>query len=405
MRILTYKWKAYNQRDIEHALKLRGHEVVQFDMEMGNFEKDKNFEKSFTEVLSERFDMVFTVNYFPLISDICESKNIPYVCWTCDSPLSTMYHQSIFNSCNHIFVFDMICALTFRDMGVNVHHLPLAAAVERAQYVLEAAKNPDKQTDDLMFEEAKENMYRATDISHDVSFVGSMYRKNSYDEICDKLPDYIRGYFDALMKLQLEIYGENYIDMMLDGDIIAELNKHFNIEKSDRSFSDISLIFSTTVLGFKIAQLERYKMIELLSRYFDVQVYTDDENAEFLFAKNCGPVDYWSDSPCVFNESKINLNFTIRNIKSGIPLRVWDILAAGGFCITNFQRELPLFFKNGEDLVWFEDENDLVEKVRYYLEHEDERKKIARNGYEKVRRFHTYNVRINEIAEKTGLQL
>ena len=67
--------------------------------------------------------------------------------------------------------------------------------------------------------------------------------------------------------------------------------------------------------------------------------------------------------------------------------------------------ELPLFFKNGEDLVWFEDENDLVEKVRYYLEHEDERKKIARKGYEKVRKFHTYNVRINEIAEKTGLQL
>ena len=221
-----------------------------------------------------------------------------------------------------------------------------------------------------------------------------MYRKNSYDEIKDKLPDYVRGYFDALMKLQMEIYGENYIDGMLTADIIEELNRHFKIAKSERSFSDISLIFSTTVLGFKIAQLERYKLLGELSKYFDVNVFTDDENAEFILAHNRGPVRYWDESPIVFAESKINLNFTIRNIRSGIPLRVWDILAAGGFCITNFQPELVMYFKNGEDLVWFEDETDLVKKVRYYLTHEDERKRIALNGQKKVRELHSYDERL-----------
>lgn len=112
-----------------------------------------------------------------------------------------------------------------------------------------------------------------------------------------------------------------------------------------------------------------------------------------------GPVRYWDESPVVFYNSRINLNFTIRNIRSGIPLRVWDILAAGGFCITNFQPELVMYFKNGEDIVWFEDEADLVKKVGYYLSHEDERKRIALNGQKKVRELHNYDVRLRAIEE------
>ena len=124
-----------------------------------------------------------------------------------------------------------------------------------------------------------------------------------------------------------------------------------------------------------------------------------DENADFVLAHNMGPVRYWDESPVVFYNSRINLNFTIRNIRSGIPLRVWDILAAGGFCITNFQPELVMYFKNGEELVWFEDEADLVKKVGYYLSHEDERKRIALNGQKKVRELHNYDVRLRAIEE------
>ena len=419
MRILFYCWKAYNQADIISALRRRGHTVETFEMELGNFEVDENFTGRFidklltgdantacnnisetkedgyykrgtAETAGSVYDAVFSVNYFPIISDICEQfseTGIKYICWTCDSPLSTMYHQSIFNKCNYIFIFDKFCYMEFKERGANVFYLPLAAAVERADEVLEHQYDIENSNG------------LSRDYLYDVSFIGSMYRKNSYDEIKDMLPDYVRGYFDALMKFQMEIYGENYIDGMLTAEIIDELNKHFRIEKSERSFSNISLIFSTTVLGFKIAQLERYKLLGALSKRYDVSVFTDDENADFVLAHNMGPVRYWDESPVVFYNSKINLNFTIRNIRSGIPLRVWDILAAGGFCITNFQPELVMYFKNGEELVWFEDEADLVKKVGYYLSHEDERKRIALNGQKKVRELHNYDVRLRAIEE------
>lgn len=455
MKILFYCWKAYNQSDIIEALRRRGHAVDKFEMELGNFEVDDNFtdkfikkmamnddlavysaagdcgdEKIYTDYVEHNgkdaqgdvdcvYDAVFSVNYFPIISDICEQffhSKVKYICWTCDSPLSTMYHQSIFNECNYIFIFDRFCYMEFKERGANVYYLPLAAATRRADDVIKKWQTDMKQKKGLLDASDAPGNNAATcadddteykspggdtagDFLYDVSFIGSMYRKNSYDEIKDMLPDYVRGYFDALMKLQMEIYGENYIDGMLTAEIMYELNKHFRIEKSERSFSNISLIFSTTVLGFKIAQLERYKLLGALSKYFDVSVFTDDENADFVLAHNMGPVRYWDESPIVFHTSKINLNFTIRNIRSGIPLRVWDILSAGGFCITNFQPELVMYFKNGEDLVWFEDEADLVKKVRYYLRHEEERRRIALNGQKKVRELHNYDARLQVVED------
>lgn len=91
------------------------------------------------EKLGSVYDAVFSVNYFPIISDICEQfseTGIKYICWTCDSPLSTMYHQSIFNKCNYIFIFDKFCYMEFKERGANVFYLPLAAAVERADEAL-----------------------------------------------------------------------------------------------------------------------------------------------------------------------------------------------------------------------------------------------------------------------------
>lgn len=57
----------------------------------------------------------------------------------------------------------------------------------------------------------------------------------------------------------------------------------------------------------------------------------------------------------------------MRSILSGLPLRVIDILGADGFLITNYQTEMEEYFKNGKDLVWFENREDLLQKTNFYL--------------------------------------
>ena len=65
--------------------------------------------------------------------------------------------------------------------------------------------------------------------------------------------------------------------------------------------------------------------------------------------------------------------------------------------MTNFQAELPEYFDIGVDLEAYSSMEELVDKCAYYLEHEDERRQIARNGYEKVCANHTYIHRLREM--------
>ena len=396
MHILMYRWKAYNYRDIEQTFLLLGHTVDNIEQELGSYDVSPEFERVIEEkIRGTHYDMVFTVNYFPLISNVCERTGVKYVSWTCDNPLISMYHESVFHDCNYIFTFDKTNYLEFREMGVkHIWYLPLAVDTERMDALLGVPEEVGR------WKVAPEmQKYRG-----DVAFVGSLYERNSYDKIKNRLPEYLRGYFDAVMEAQLNISGANIVEPMLTTNILEQLQEYFQLEKSEGSFSDLGLIFQTTVLGFKIAEIERRRALIELSKHYRVNVYSNSDVSDLLRIQYCGSVDYWSEMPKVFRMSKINLNFTIPNIKSGIPLRIWDVLGCGGFLLTNYQAEIPYYFKEGEDLVCFDGLEDLCEKVGYYLEHEEERKRIAWNGYRKVREKHSYIERIRTILDTVACE-
>lgn len=380
MQILIYHWTAYNYFDVHQTFLSLGHEVDVIKGEMKSYDEDAEFEARLFHALSEcSYDLVFTMNYFGAVSNVCARCRVKYVVWTCDSPLLSMYHKSVYNDCNYIFTFDKTNYLELKGMGLtHIWYLPLAADTDRLDHLLDHA-------DDL-------NNYE-----NDISFVGSLYERNTYDQLSYVLPDYLKGYFDAVIEAQLSLSGASIIEGMLTTDVLSQLEEHFHVEKSKDSFSDIGLIFSTTVLGFKIAAVQRHRALIALSKECPVSLYTGSPTDQLLRIRYRGGVDYWSQMPKVFRASKINLNFTIPNIKSGLPLRIWDVLGAGGFLMTNFQAELPLYFEEGTDLVCFDDEHDLVGKAVYYLAHEEERRQIAKNGYEKVKKYHSYRSRIEQM--------
>ena len=156
MKILMYKWKAYNHEDLKQNLIGRGHEVTEITGELKTFEADEAFEEKLIKTIKcGSYDLMMSINYFPLISDICESAGLKYVSWCCDSPISTMYHESIFNGVNVVFTFDKINQLEFEDMGAPVYYLPLCGNEERSRKAINSAA-PDS-------------------CRSEISFVGSMY--------------------------------------------------------------------------------------------------------------------------------------------------------------------------------------------------------------------------------------
>ena len=78
-------------------------------------------------------------------------------------------------------------------------------------------------------------------------------------------------------------------------------------------------------------------------------------------------------------------------------------MGAGGFLISNYQEELAEYFVRDEDMVIYEGIEDAIEKISFYLEHDDIREKIARSGRTKTLEFHTMQERLDIIFETVGI--
>lgn len=377
-KALVYRWKAYNQRDVEEALQNAGIELTFFDFAYKSMDEDDIFEEKVVRLLREdAFDFVFSINYFTILSNACERVGMPYISWLCDSRLLTMHNNSVLNSCNRIFVFDRVDYAEFKRLGAKVLYLPLAANVARMDRV-------------------RSGEARAAEIA----FVGSMYaKKNEYDKCKGELTPYLQGYFDAALRAQTDVYGEDVIGELLTDDIVLKLGACLSFEKAKESFSSLPLAFAVTHLGFKLANIERTKLLTLLSEHFPVALYSDASLPDAAGIDYRGTVDYWTQMPKVFYNSRINLNVTMRNIRTGLPLRMFDIMGCEGFLLTNYQAEIASLFEPGRDLAVYESFGDCLKKAGYYLEHEDERRTIAENGYRKICAHHTYDHRIAEMFE------
>lgn len=88
-------------------------------------------------------------------------------------------------------------------------------------------------------------------------------------------------------------------------------------------------------------------------------------------------------STCVA-KTKINLNLTT---SAGASDRVYKIMAAGGFLLTNDWHGREKYFKDGKEIVIFNGIDDLNDKIGFYLRNEKKRNEIAKAGLEKVQQF------------------
>lgn len=101
--------------------------------------------------------------------------------------------------------------------------------------------------------------------------------------------------------------------------------------------------------------------------------------------------------PSLYSSAKINLNVTHQDCVDWdvITLRTYEVLACKGFLITDRVPSAEALLK---DCVIFTDgDDDLVEKVEYYLAHESERKKIAENGYEFAKKHTPIKARMADL--------
>jgi spore maturation protein CgeB len=86
-----------------------------------------------------------------------------------------------------------------------------------------------------------------------------------------------------------------------------------------------------------------------------------------------------------------------------IKARVFEIPACRGFMITEFADGLEDYFVPGKEVITFHTADEMVESVRYFLSHEQEREQIRRAGYERAMRDHSYVRRFEDLFQRMGV--
>lgn len=390
MNILYLDWNSFLGEDMIQTLTEAGHHVGKVPF------PDRTVKQNAIEIILRKemqtcgYELLFSFNYFPEVSNACRSIGLKYVSWVYDSPHIHVYSYTVINPCNYIFLFDYAL---YEDLMVNgistVYYLPLGINEKR----LGNLKNTSE---------------RQRKYAGDISFVGSLYSEQKHNLYAkfDGIQPYNKGYLEGLMRAQMNVQGYNFLKEMLTDEMIEDMEKAYPTNPDSEMVLSARDIYADYVLARQVTAMERRRILEELSQNFMVRMYTHNKETKIGQVQNKGRVDYYKEMPYVFLNSKINLNITLRSIQTGIPLRAFDIMGCGGFLMTNIQEEMFQYFEPDKDFVYYTDYADLKRKVQYYLQHDDEREKIAQSGCRRVRTEHTMTQRVaamlGTVMEKRG---
>ncbi|MGN0350667.1 MAG: DUF3880 domain-containing protein [Roseburia sp.] len=386
MNLLLYRYGSICEPDIIEGFEELGFTVDTITEEMTNKELTGKEQISLIQQAVEKknYSFVFTINFFPTISEICNIYKLTYLSLIVDSPVMELYSNSICNSCNRIFLFDRALYEEFSPYNPDgIFHLPLATNVSRWDKVLSAASSAQKEH-----------------FSSDISFIGSLYsEKCPFNELVFS-DSYEKGYVEGLMHAQEKVYGYFFLEEVISDNLIkhvvSETPSFYQFPEASRK--NTKAAFCQMYLAAKITEMERIDLLTALGNKFSVSLYSGSQ-ASTLPVSCRGRVKTHTEMPLVFANSTINLNMTAKAIRSAIPLRIWDVLGCHGFLISNYQSEIPEHFIPGEDIILYSSKEELIDLCAYYLEHPAICREIAENAYQKITQFHTYTIRLLTMLE------
>ncbi len=387
--ILFIEWKSFGNVFIQEAFRKCGYDVECMALDQKKI--DTRLDAAYTERLAKRllskpYFCVFSFNYFPIIAIACKACRVPYLSWTYDSPFIQLYSKTLEYDTNFAFVFDRGTCNDLAKKGFETYYLPMAAPMDCYQSVLKVKEKGKK-------------------YAGEISFVGSLYNEPSGNiyRYMEKLKPYEKGFVEALVSAQKNIYGCNFLESVLEQnlDVVKNIQEVCPIYAKGDGLETAEWTMANYFLARKVTSMERTEIMQMLGEKFPVHLYTPGE-AFMKGVRNMGKADYYTEAPYIFANSKINLNITLKSILTGIPLRAFDIMGCGGFLISNYQEDYLEYFEPDKDIVFYYDYGDLMEKIAFYLEYDEERKRIARSAQQKVASEHTYLHRVRIMLDIVG---
>lgn len=388
MKLLVPDLYSNSLDEILFVLSQKNYGIVSYHGKPRSFYYDPVFQRDVIQRIREQeIDMVFSLQFLPILSNVCEKLKIPYITWCYNDQVNKfLLSDSIYNNCNYIFHTDSKWVLKLQRLGVKrVFYLPWASGTIESGQVCTSSTEP------------------ALDIA--VFDTGNTESLHLYLEMLTRLDMRTRGFLDGLIQAQGSIYGFNFIENVLNDEIISGLQKAVSFPNLRGSIVDMAELYAFQILYPAVTKNELDSILKILDR---------EEKFHTCFYTSCFPAYLkhikQSDLPTdgltfrdIYINNKINLLAAPREIQNGIPVQAMDIMGCGGFLMTNFQNDYLQYFEPGTDYIYYESTDDIVDKLKYYLQHEEERITVSRNAFQKIRQNHTFGQRLDEMASLLNL--
>jgi spore maturation protein CgeB len=237
-------------------------------------------------------------------------------------------------------------------------------------------------------EGANPNIYKPHNVpvEFEVTFVGQAYGER---------PDYIRHLLDRGVDVRVWGYG---------WDKFSQSHQSRTTGSARRLGQEVREFLANTAWQDGLRRLLNLELLRSAGKT------VREAPAVTLPDKIIGGVLSDSDMIHMYSRSKINLGFsscgTTHETEERIVqvrLRDFEVPMSGGFYMVEYMEELEEFFDIGKEIVCYSDPEDLVGKIKYYLEHDNQREEIRRAGYKRALRNHTWHQRFEMAFKQMGL--
>jgi len=167
---------------------------------------------------------------------------------------------------------------------------------------------------------------------------------------------------------------------------------------------DCQKIYEVTFVG-RLDSLHHHRLETLnylVSQGVQLNIWTWDFSKEYLIKfplleSTLRGNAYGEEMVRVFAQSKIVINIHILSQPFGGNMRLFEIPASNSLQIAD---KCPDgWFKDGDEIVLYKNNNNLLKKVKYYLKNDQERIRISNNGYKRVVREHRYEHRAEKLMK------
>jgi len=344
--------------DMAEELREMGNDLITVEMPIFSADRCEDEGKSLAEWLLEfleqgKAEAIFSLQYIPTVSIVCQAAKVKYVVWVISSYDPGIYSCTLLNECNYIFLSDYrLYEEFFTEDFSHLHYLPLGAGRKSAAVSLSGKRE-----------------YR-----YDLAMLQNIVGRDQagYTPLSPESPlrDSTKGYLEGCIACQYQITG------------LPSMARHL----PSYVWEDLTALFPPRIPADSIETRAHYYD----NHYFNPLITWADRDIHFhSLAKNRYFKESIQKNNCsaeetirITGESKINLVITHRNRRSGIPQISWDIMAAGGFLLSNFQEDFFRLFSGPVPVLY-----------------ENEREKLAVELASEVRERHTCRRRLAELLE------